>query len=72
MIFAFLFGCHHKELTRPMTPHHKPGTKAGPTYVVCLDCGMQFHYNLATMRIGEPITQPPQSGERREFQTCNY
>jgi hypothetical protein len=46
-----LFGCRHRPITRPMTPFHKPGTPAGQTYVVCLECGKRFQYDLVNMRV---------------------
>jgi hypothetical protein len=45
-----LFGCRHRPITRPMTPVHKPGTSA-ETYVVCLECGKRFPYDVANMCI---------------------
>jgi hypothetical protein len=51
-----LFGCRHKKLTRPITPAHKPGTKAGNSYVACLDCGSQFHYDTQNMTMGPPVS----------------
>lgn len=53
-----LFGCRHKRVTRPITPVHKVGQSAGSTYVACLDCGRQLHYDLTAMRIGKPIPPP--------------
>lgn len=55
MISAFvdlLFGCSHHRITRPFTPLGKPDN----TYVVCLECGKEFAYNLAEMRVGRPIS----------------
>jgi hypothetical protein len=43
-----LFACPHERTTFPMT-------RASRTYVVCLDCGKEFAYNWADMRIGEPV-----------------
>ena len=51
MIFDLLFGCRHKQLTRPITPHHRPGTKALRTYVSCLECGKQFDYDVEKMHV---------------------
>jgi len=31
------------------------------TYVVCLDCGKQFEYDLKTMRLGKVINASPVS-----------
>jgi hypothetical protein len=50
-LLDFLFRCAHRNLSRPMTPVHKPGSSA-PTYVVCLDCGKQFAYDWKEMRLG--------------------
>ena len=46
-----LFGCHHRRITRPITPVHKPGAHV-EAYVVCLECGKQFHYDVRNFRIG--------------------
>jgi hypothetical protein len=46
-----LFGCRHRSITRPMTPVHKPGTPAGETYIVCLECGKRYQYDLVNMRV---------------------
>ena len=54
-----LFGCRHKRVTRPITPVHKVGESAGDTYVACLDCGRQLHYELRAMRVGKPLPTPP-------------
>ena len=40
----FLFGCHHKSLSRVFTLD-------GQTYRVCCDCGARFGYSLQTMSI---------------------
>ena len=50
-----LFRCPHHRLTRPMAPITKAGTPHSQSYVVCLDCGKQFEYDLSHMRIGKPI-----------------
>jgi hypothetical protein len=39
-----------------MTPVHKSRTEPGMTYVVCLDCGQHFHYDLDTMSMGKVIS----------------
>ena len=38
----YLFGCHHKALSRVFTIRHR-------TYQVCCDCGVEFEYSLKTM-----------------------
>jgi hypothetical protein len=54
-IMNLLFRCSHMRLTRPVTPVSKDGKPHGDTYVVCLDCGKQFSYDLKEMRIGKPL-----------------
>src|SRR6266516_3954107 len=50
-----VFRCAHVRLTRPFSPVSVHGVSQGGTYVVCLDCGKQFAYDLKEMRIGKPI-----------------
>lgn len=53
-----LFGCRHRPMTRPITAVRTPGTSAGETYVVCLECGKRFAYDLENMRIQRtPLAQ---------------
>jgi hypothetical protein len=54
-LLNLLFRCNHKRLTRPVTPVSRAGEPHGTTYVVCLDCGKQFSYDVKEMRIGKPI-----------------
>jgi hypothetical protein len=54
-ILNLLFRCAHARLTRPFTPVSPNGASQGGAYVVCLDCGRQFAYDLAEMKIGRPI-----------------
>jgi hypothetical protein len=61
VLFDFLFGCRHKQITRPITPVRKPGIRSEGTYVACLECGTQFSYDLDEMRVGEPIPRLPLS-----------
>lgn len=61
-VLNYLFGCHHQRLTRPVTPVSKAGMPHGDTYVVCLDCGKQFAYDLKEMRIGKPIERSSDAG----------
>ena len=56
-VINLLFRCAHRKLTRPVTPVSKAGVPHGETYVVCLDCGKQFSYDLTAMRIGKAIDQ---------------
>ncbi len=43
-IFEFLFGCHHRNLSRVFTIRAR-------TYKVCTDCGAEFDYSLQTMSL---------------------
>ena len=54
-LINLIFRCSHRRLTSPVTPVSKDGKPHGDTYVVCLDCGKQFGYNLKEMRIGKPL-----------------
>ncbi|HTS25320.1 MAG TPA: hypothetical protein VMH81_05575 [Bryobacteraceae bacterium] len=54
-LLNLMFRCSHRRLTRPVTPVSKTGVPHGETYVVCLDCGKQFAYDLNEMRVGKPI-----------------
>ena len=57
-----LFRCSHRRLTMPVTPVSKDGKPRGDTYVVCLDCGKQFSYDLQKMRIGKPLPTSAETG----------
>ena len=50
-----LFRCSHRRLTRPVAPITRPGQPQSKSYVVCLDCGNQFQYDLEHMKLGKPI-----------------
>jgi DNA-directed RNA polymerase subunit RPC12/RpoP len=55
VVANLLFRCSHRRLTRPITPVTKPGEGDGGTYVVCLECGKQFHYDWENMRMGRAV-----------------
>jgi hypothetical protein len=57
-ILNLLFRCRHRRLGRPITPPTKPGTARQSAYVVCLDCGKQFVYDLDRMRMGKAVKTP--------------
>lgn len=61
-VYNLLFRCSHRRLTRPVTPVSKSGVPQGETYVVCLDCGKQFSYDVHEMRIGKPLQNSHESG----------
>jgi hypothetical protein len=54
-VFDVLFGCTHKRLSFPRTanPRQRRSQAASitGTYVVCLDCGREFAYDWANMRM---------------------
>jgi DNA-directed RNA polymerase subunit RPC12/RpoP len=54
-----LFGCSHRRLTRPVAPITKAGQPRSQSYIVCLDCGKQFEYDLSQMRMGKAIRSLP-------------
>ena len=54
-LLNLLFRCSHGRLTRPVAPMTKVGQPHSQSYVVCLDCGKQFEYDLKTMRMGKVI-----------------
>jgi hypothetical protein len=54
-ILNLLFRCRHRRLSRPITLTVKPGEPRSHAYVVCLDCGKQFGYDLERMRVGKGI-----------------
>lgn len=58
MAFDFLFGCHHRNLSRVFTI-------TGETYKVCWDCGSKFSYSLANMSIVHRTSAPPVTALRR-------
>jgi hypothetical protein len=61
-LLNLLFRCSHRRLTRPVTPVNRAGVSDGQTYVVCLDCGKQFAYDLRKMRIEGPLDSSPHTG----------
>ena len=48
--------CRHAKCSFPMTP--RSGPRAGQTYVTCLHCGAELHYDWKHMRQGERIGAP--------------
>jgi hypothetical protein len=54
-LLNLLFRCHHSRLTRPVAPLTKAGQPHSQSYVVCLDCGKQFEYDMKEMRMGKSI-----------------
>ena len=54
-LLNLVFRCPHRHLTRPLAPVTKTGQPHSQSYVVCLDCGKQFEYDLNEMRVGKAI-----------------
>jgi len=56
-LLDLLFRCSHKRLSRPVTPTSARGSPKKSTYVVCLDCGKHFAYDLQTMSVGKQVDE---------------
>jgi hypothetical protein len=56
-LLDLLFRCSHKRLSRPVTPTSARGAPRKATYVVCLDCGKHFAYDLKTMTLGKKLEE---------------
>ena len=52
-----IFRCSHRHLSRPLTNAGKAGVRSSESYVVCLDCGRHFAYDVEQMRIGKAIVE---------------
>jgi hypothetical protein len=53
-IFDFIFGCRHERHSFPLTIRGRRRPIAASltgTYVACLDCGKEFPYDWAEMRV---------------------
>lgn len=61
-VLNLIFRCSHRRLTRPVAPITKAGQPHSQSYVVCLDCGKQFEYDVREMRIGKPIDHSNEHG----------
>ncbi len=56
-IANLVFRCWHRHTSLPMTLPRDPSNPASRPagYVVCLDCGRRFSYDLATLTKGPPL-----------------
>ena len=61
-VLNLLFRCSHRRLTRPVAPITKAGEPRSDSYVVCLDCGKQFEYDVKEMRMGKAIDRSHDGG----------
>jgi hypothetical protein len=61
-VLNLLFRCAHRRLTRPVAAITKAGQPQSQSYIVCLDCGKQFEYDLKEMRIGKVIDRSHDAG----------
>jgi len=73
-VLNMFFGCSHSDTTFPITPGRKSqmsSTHRHGTYVVCLDCGQEFQYNWAEMRIGDPVRNRQYAPAAESFSHAN-
>ena len=63
--FEFVFGCWHRDLSRPFT-------LSGWTYEVCLNCGKKFAYDRADIGCNVPLRKQGESGACREVSHADY
>ena len=61
-LLNLLFRCSHRRLTRPVAPITKPGQPHSQSYMVCLDCGKQFEYDVSQMKMGKAIDRSQEGG----------
>jgi hypothetical protein len=67
-IFDVLFGCTHKRTSFPFTAKpsrtRSEAASVTGTYVVCLDCGREFAYDWANMKlVSAPGETLPEAAE---------
>jgi hypothetical protein len=53
--FAFIFRCRHKVTSRVFT-------RDKVKYIVCLECGFEFEYDLERMSVVGPLLEIPSIG----------
>ncbi len=70
-----IFGCAHRRTTFPITPGRRGAASVSGrhgTYVVCLDCGKEFGYDWAEMRLGDPVsTRTPTTAAQTTYSPAN-
>ena len=59
-ILNWLFGCRHERMGFPISPRRRkrvnPAAIQTGTYIVCLDCGKEWPYDWARMKIAKAKT----------------
>lgn len=71
----WLLGCSHRHTSFPITFRNRARGRAPglDTYVVCLDCGKQFPYDWAQMRIAkQPVAAEPHRADRRSGMKSSF
>jgi hypothetical protein len=63
--FDFVFGCWHRDLSRPFT-------LSGWTYEVCLNCGKKFAYDRADIGRNVTLRKLGESGSCRGVSHADY
>ena len=74
LVLNALFGCSHSRTTFPITPGRRPvvaGVHRHGTYVACLECGQEFHYDWNEMRIGESVSVRTRTAAAESFSPAN-
>ena len=66
-LVGVFFGCRHRRMTFPQTEMAGRRPTSGSTHVTCLECGKEFPYDWATMRIA---WRPPIEGAARGIEEC--
>lgn len=69
-LLAALFGCRHSRTTFPLTRTLASQPGFDGTFVTCLDCGKEFRYDWATMRIGEAVRPRRMAPGEHQIDQC--
>ena len=69
-LVAVLFGCRHRRTTFPLTRTGATQAEANGTFVTCVDCGKEFKYDWATLRIGEAVTRHQIAPGEHQIEAC--
>jgi hypothetical protein len=67
-LLDLIFGCSHKRSSFPITVRGRlrrstPAAGVTGTYIVCLDCGREFPYDWAQMKIVSLAPRTAEAGE---------